>query len=87
MARVRYTSHTDAESADFELADCMDDSAESARIPKICVRNYVKLGVPLRILYCVMDTGYGLGGSLRDCRTALPKGRKYQMVKTQTVPR
>ena len=28
-----------------------------------------------------MDTRYGLGGSLGDCR---PKGRKYQMVKTQT---
>ena len=31
-----------------------------------------------------MDTGYGLGGSLGDCRPALPKGRKYKMVKTQT---
>jgi hypothetical protein len=48
------------------------------------VRNHVKLGVSPRILYCVVDTGYGLGGSLRDCRPALPKGRKYQMVKTQT---
>ena len=38
----------------------------------------------LRILYCEVDTGYGLGGSLGDCRPALPKGRKYQMVKTQT---
>ena len=38
----------------------------------------------LRIIYCVMDTGYGLGGSLGDCRPALPKGRNYQMVKTQT---
>ena len=48
------------------------------------VRNHVKLGVSPRILYCVVDTGYGLGGSLGDCRSALPKGRKYQMVKTQT---
>jgi hypothetical protein len=51
------------------------------------VGNHVKLGVSLRILYCVMDTGYGLGGSLGDYRPALPKGRKYQMVKTQTEPR
>ena len=35
-------------------------------------------------LYCVVDTGYGLGGSLEDCRPALLKGRKDQMVKTQT---
>jgi hypothetical protein len=48
------------------------------------VRNHVKLGVSPRILYCVVDTGYGIGGSLGDCRPALPKGRKCQMVKTQT---
>ena len=47
------------------------------------VRNHVKLGVSLRVLYCVVDTSYGLGRSLGDCRPALPKGRKYQMVKTQ----
>ena len=45
------------------------------------VRNHVKLGV---FLYCVVDTGYGLGGSLGDCRPALPKVQKYQMVKKQT---
>ena len=50
------------------------------------MRNHVKLGVSPRILYCVVDTGYGLGRSLGDCRPALPKGRKYQMVKTQTKP-
>jgi hypothetical protein len=49
-----------------------------------CVRNHVKLGVSLRVLYCVVDTGYGLGRSLGDCRPALPKGGKYKMVKTQT---
>ena len=48
------------------------------------VRNHVKLGVSPRVLNCVVDTGYGLGRSLGDCRPALPKGRKYQMVKTQT---
>ena len=42
------------------------------------------VGVSLRALYCVVDTSYGLGRSLGDCRPALPKGRKYQMVKTQT---
>ena len=50
----------------------------------INMRNHVKLGVSPRILYGVVDTGYGLGGSLGDCRPSLPKGRKYQMVKTQT---
>ena len=25
------------------------------------MRNHVKLGVSLRALYCVVDTGYGLG--------------------------
>ena len=54
------------------------------------VRNHVKLihvvtsHVSLRVLYCVVDTSYGLGRSLGNCRPALPKGRKYQMVKTQT---
>ena len=48
------------------------------------VRNHVKLGVSLRVLYCVVDTGYGLGRSLVDYRPALLKGQKYQMVKTQT---
>jgi hypothetical protein len=47
-------------------------------------RNHVKLGVSLKVLYCVVDTGYGLGRSQGNCRPALPKGRKYQMVKTQT---
>ena len=48
------------------------------------MHNHHKLGVSLRVLYCVVDAGYGLGRSLRDCRPALPKGLKYQMVKTQT---
>ena len=47
----------------------------------VLVRNHVKLGVSLRVLYCVVDTGYGLGRSLGDCIPASPKGRKYQMVK------
>ena len=50
----------------------------------ITMRNHAKLGVSLRVLYSVVDTGYGLGRSLGDCRLALPNGRKYQMVKTQT---
>ena len=37
------------------------------------VRNHIKLGVSPRILYCVVDTGYELGGSLWDCRPELPK--------------
>ena len=41
-------------------------------------------GGSIRILYCVVDSGYGLRGSLGDFRPALPKGQKYQMVKTQT---
>ena len=46
------------------------------------VHNHVKQ----EVLYCVVDAGYGLGRSLGDCRPALPKDRKYQMVKTQAVP-
>ena len=42
------------------------------------------IGVYPRALYCVVDTRYGLGRSLGHCRHALPKGGKYQMVKTQT---
>ena len=42
------------------------------------------VGVSPRALYYVVDTSYGLGRSLGDCRPALRKGRKYQMVKTQT---
>ena len=53
----------------------------------IDVRNHVKLGVSLRVPYCVVDAGYGLGRSLGDCRPALPKGQKYQIVKTQTQSR
>ena len=41
------------------------------------MRNDVKVGVSLRVLYCVVDTDYGLGRSLGDCRPALPKGQKY----------
>ena len=41
------------------------------------------VGVSPKALYCVADTSYGLGRSLGHCRPALPKGRKYQMVKTQ----
>ena len=55
------------------------------------VRNHVKLmhvinslGVSPRALYCVVDTRYGLGRSLGDCRPGLPKGQKYQIVNTQT---
>ena len=51
------------------------------------VLNQVKLGVSLRVPYCEVDAGYGLGISLGDCRPALPKGQKYQMVKTQTLSR
>ena len=42
------------------------------------------VGVSPRALHCVADTSYGLGRSLGHCRPALLKGRKYQMVKTQT---
>ena len=29
----------------------------------------------------MVDTGYGLGGSLGDCRLAFTKGRKYKWLK------
>ena len=32
----------------------------------------------------MVNTGYGLGISLGDCRLALPEVQKYQMVKAQT---
>ena len=47
----------------------------------ICVRNHVKLGVSLRVLYCVVDTGYGFGRSLGDFRPALPKGQSTKWLK------
>ena len=57
----------------------------NSKIKFFVVRNHVKLGVFSKgILYCVVDTGYELGRSLGDCRTPLPNGQKYKMVKTQT---
>jgi hypothetical protein len=47
----------------------------------------IHVGVSPSALFCVVDTSYGLGRSLGDCRPGLPKGRKYQMVKTQTESR
>ena len=38
---------------------------------KNIVRNHVKLGVSLRVLYCVVDTGYGLGRSLGGLQTGI----------------
>ena len=44
------------------------------------VHNHVKLGVSLKVLYCVVDTGYGLGrsqGGLQTCiaeRLKVPNG-------------
>ena len=53
---------------------------------EICsfVMNFNSGGFSLRLQYCVVDTGYGLGRSLGDCRPTLPEGQRYQMVKTQT---
>ena len=53
-------------------------------VRKFPVRNHYEIGVSPRVLHCVVDTGNGLDRSLGDCRPVLPKGRKYQMVKTQT---
>ena len=36
------------------------------------VMNFNSGGFSLRVLYYVVDTGYGLGRSLGDCRPALP---------------
>ena len=44
----------------------------------------INSGVSPRALYCEVDTSYGLGRSLGDYRPGLPKGGKYQMVKTHT---
>ena len=48
----------------------------------LTVHNLVKL--TCKVLCCVVDTRYGLGRSLGDCKPALPNGQKYQMAKIQT---
>ena len=48
------------------------------------VMNFNNRGFSLRVLCFMVNTGNGLATSLGDYRTALPEGRKYQMVKTQT---
>ena len=48
----------------------------------LTVHNLVKL--TCKVMCCVVDTRYGLGRSLGDCRPALPNGQKYQMAKIQT---
>jgi hypothetical protein len=50
--------------------------------PLLQTNKHVKLGVSPKVLYCVADTGCGLGKSLRDFRPALPKSQNYQVVKT-----
>ena len=63
---------------------CASNSVAYVRFKSFnTVRNHVKLeirsfvmnfnsgGFSLRVLYCVVDTGYGLGRSLGDCRPAL----------------
>ena len=52
---------------------------KSSNTNETFVRNHIRLGD------CVADTGYGLGKSLGDCSPALPKGLKYQMVKTHKL--
>ena len=58
-------------------------AGQKNKLSTLCA-NTLNLGFSLRVLYCVVDAGYGLGRSLGNCRPALPKGQKYQMVKTQT---
>ena len=65
------------------ISDVWQPKTYKLRIGRACV-NTLNQGFSLRILYCVVDIGYGLGRYLGDYRPALPKGRKYQMVKTQT---
>ena len=69
--------------ASSKLVWLLDVWMDRIEVSSSCVITLNK-GFSLRILYCAVDTGYGLGGSLGDCRSALPKGQKYQMVKTQT---
>ena len=47
-------------------------------------RNHVKLGICSKVTVLCGGCWLWAGRSLRDCRPALLKGRKYQMVKTQT---
>ena len=51
---------------------------------RLFVTNFKSGGFSLKVVYCVVDTGYGLDRSLGNCRPTLPEGWKYQMVKTQT---
>ena len=38
---------------------------------RLFVMNFNSRGSSLRVLYCVVDTGYGLGRSLGDCSSGL----------------
>ena len=49
----------------------------------LTVHNLVKL--TCKVMCCVVDTRYGLGRCLGDCKPVLPEGQKYQFVTTQTV--
>ena len=51
-----------------------------SNLSELLVRNDVKLDI--RLFVCMVDSGYGLGRSLRARRPALPKGQKYQRVKS-----
>ena len=51
------------------------------------IHNHVKLEFSLRVLYCVVDDGYGLGRYFEGCRPALVKGRKYQSTQTESHDR
>ena len=55
--------------------------------PKVSLPTIMTLMRGLFLWCFLVDAGYGLGRSLGDCRPALPKGQKYEMFKTQTVPR
>ena len=44
---------------------------------RLFVMNFNSGGFSFRVLYCVVDTGYGLGRSLGNCRPAKVKSTKW----------
>ena len=58
----------------------LDSKKKTSHVAKT-VRNPIKLEVSLRV-YCTVQWILDMGlADLGDCRPALPKGRKYQMLK------
>ena len=60
----------------FKLCFRYNSTTNSKDRNPTSVRNYVKLGVSLRVLCSMVDTGYGLGRSLRGLQTCIAERSK-----------